>query len=101
MGKAMESLDRLVEKGIENKELRDFIVNQLRKLNIVLLNLKIEGAKINQPHGISAISSELKKINDVVYSALENFNSKDVEVQKEFKTLRVLIEKLESLSEEE
>lgn len=33
MGKAMESLDRLVEMAIENKELRDFIVNQLRKLN--------------------------------------------------------------------
>ena len=90
--KTKEILKNLADAAQTNMELHKYIQDELNKLNIVLLNLKIEAARIKESNGIIPIADELKKINDNSKEGINKYESKEVEITKLFKELRLLLE---------
>lgn len=90
--KTKEILKSLADAAQTNMELHKYIQDELNKLNIVLLNLKIEAARIKESNGIIPIADELKKINDNAKEGINKYESKEVEITKLFKELRLLLE---------
>jgi hypothetical protein len=57
--KILQDVGVILKKVSENN---DHTIKQTENLKIILLNLKIQSAHVNQPNGISPIASELRKI---------------------------------------
>lgn len=66
------ALKELYNIALKNKELHRFIIGELSRLNIVLFNLKIEGAKISEANGVGVIADELQKINKSIEKGLKD-----------------------------
>lgn len=85
---------KLKEIGEANMQMYKFIDEQLNKLNIVLLNLKIEGAKIIEPNGITPVANELKRINDTMKDRITRYYSYEKEIKDAFLSLEEMLRQL-------
>lgn len=90
--KSKKILKNLANAAQTNMDLHKYIQEELNKLHIVLLNLKIEAARIKEANGIIPIANELKKINDNVKEGLSKYDSREKEITELFKELRLLEE---------
>jgi hypothetical protein len=63
----------------KRKELSETIHGNIRRLEIVVINLLIAAATIHEPNGIRVIAEEIKKTIDDLAEELEEFD-REVEV---------------------
>lgn len=80
-------LEELYVIALKNKELHQFIMRELERLNIVLFNLKIEGAKLSEANGIGVIANELRKINKRIKNEVRKSKQDEQHIAELFEIL--------------
>lgn len=83
-----EILNEIIKSCEAGLELHAFIDDNLRKLNIVLLNLEIEAARINEANGVKPIARELSSINALMKDKLSNYDKSQNNMRELFKQLK-------------
>lgn len=78
--------------SLKNKEIYEFAMKELSRLNIVLLNLKIESSKISEKNGVGVIADELKTIKKNIEIVLKNVGEREIHMKKLLNELRNNIE---------
>lgn len=93
LGKIMdkkEAIENVIKIFAEVKKTDDEVVKSAESLKIVLLNLKIEGAKIKESNGIKPIANRLENDIDNIETNVKNLVEKSRDVLTE--SIRTLAE---------